>query len=275
MGEDEMQIMGILVGSLILAASFNLFLIPHHVLSSGLSGISMMIGMLTPMDTGLANLLLNLPLLVLGYFKLGKTFIGKTILSVMVISGALSIIPVYMVSHNDILSSIFGGAAAGLGIGIVFRSGGSTGGIDIIGMIVTRKKDFPIGMLLSVMNAVIILASGFLFDWDTALTTLVSIYTTGKVIDTVYTHHMKLTLTIITGKGEEMKKQLLQNIYHGLTIMDGVGAYSNERRNVLLTVISRYELAQVKILISKVDPTAFVNITETVEIVGLFHRETG
>ncbi len=270
-----MQIMGILVGSLILAASFNLFLIPHHVLSSGLSGISMMIGMLTPMDTGLANLLLNLPLLVLGYFKLGKTFIGKTILSVMVISGALSIIPVYMVSHNDILSSIFGGAAAGLGIGIVFRSGGSTGGIDIIGMIVTRKKDFPIGMLLSVMNAVIILASGFLFDWDTALTTLVSIYTTGKVIDTVYTHHMKLTLTIITGKGEEMKKQLLQNIYHGLTIMDGVGAYSNERRNVLLTVISRYELAQVKILISKVDPTAFVNITETVEIVGLFHRETG
>ncbi|CAM3719085.1 YitT family protein [Mesobacillus zeae] len=270
-----MQTLGIVFGSLIVAIAFNLFLIPHQILSSGFGGISMMIGMLTPMDTGVANFLLNLPLLVLGYLKLGKKFIWNTVLSVLVLSAGLYALPAGSIAENEILSALFGGAVAGLGIGIVFRSAGSTGGIDIIAMIVTRKKDFPIGMLLSSMNAVVILASGFFFDWDTALTTLVSIYTTGKVIDAVYTHHMKLTLMIITGKGEEMKKQLLGNIYHGLTVLDGIGGYSNERRNVLMTVISRYELAQVKSLIANVDPTAFVNITETVEVMGLFHKDTG
>ncbi|CRK83682.1 YitT family protein [Neobacillus massiliamazoniensis] len=267
-----MQFFGLIIGSLIVVCGFNLFLIPHHVLSGGLSGISMILGLITPLNTGVANFLLNLPLLIIGYKMLGRRFIVNTIISVVVISLGLYIVPIHEIANDRILSSIFGGAVTGLGVGIVFRCSGSTGGFDIIGMIVSRKRDFPIGILLSGMNAVVIVISGFLFNWDSALNTLVSIYVTGKVVDAIYTDHAKLTLMIITEQGEEMRKHLLSNLYRGLTIIDGVGGYSNGKRNILITVISRYELNEVKNLIKEADPTAFVNISETIEVMGLFHR---
>ncbi|MBI0575801.1 YitT family protein [Neobacillus cucumis] len=267
-----MQYLGIVFGSLIVAFGFNLFLIPHQVLSGGMSGISMILGMITPLNTGFANFLLNLPLLIIGYKMLGRRLIVNSILSVIIISIGLYIIPVHAIAQDKILSSIFGGAITGLGVGMVFRSSGSTGGFDIISMILARKMDFPIGALLSGMNGVVIIISGFLFNWDSALNTLVSIFVTGKVVDAIYTDHAKLTIMIITEKGEEMRKHLLSNLYRGLTIMDGVGGYSNNKRNILVTVISRYELNDVKNLISEVDTSAFVNITETIEVMGLFHR---
>ncbi|NRD80375.1 YitT family protein [Bacillus sp. BRMEA1] len=269
-----MQQFGIIAGSLIIVISFNLFLIPHQVLSGGLSGISMILGMVTPINTGVANLLLNLPLLIIGYIKLGKKFIIYSIFSVLIISIGLYVIPVFPIANDKILSSIFGGALTGLGVGIVFRCSGSTGGFDIIGMIVSRYMDFPIGVLLSGMNAVVIVISGFLFSWDAALNTLVAIFVTGKVVDTIYTEHAKLTLMIITNNGEKMREHLLSNLYRGLTILDGMGGYSKDNKNVLFTVISRYELNEVKTLITEVDPCAFVNITETIEVMGLFHRRT-
>jgi uncharacterized membrane-anchored protein YitT (DUF2179 family) len=267
-----LRLIGLIIGSLIVVVGFNLFLIPHEVLSSGLSGISMLIGLITPINTGLANFLLNLPLLIIGYKMLGKKFIMNSIFSVIIISLGLYIVPVFPVANDMILSSIFGGALTGLGVGIVFRCSGSTGGFDIIGMIVSRSKDFPIGVLLSGMNGVVIVISGFIFNWDSALYTLVSIYVTGKVVDAIYTDHAKLTIMIITDKGQEMREHLLNNLYRGLTVMDGVGGYSNMNRNILITVISRYELNDVKNLIKEVDPSAFVNITETIEVMGLFHR---
>lgn len=267
-----MQFLGLIVGSFIIVSAFNLFLIPHEILSSGMSGLSMIIGMITPLDTGLANFLLNLPLLIIGYKMLGRKFIMNTIFSVVIISVGLYLVPVHIVADDKILSSIFGGALTGLGVGLVFRCSGSTGGFDIIGMIVSRKRDFPIGILLSGMNAIVIVISGFLFDWDSALYTLVSIFVTGKVVDAIYTDHVKLTVMIITENGEEMRQHLLTNLYRGLTIMNGVGGYSNDSRQVLISVISRYELNDVKTLITEVDPQAFVNITETIEVMGLFHR---
>ncbi|MDF2855798.1 MAG: hypothetical protein K0Q87_1649 [Neobacillus sp.] len=267
-----MQALGMISGSLIIVVAFNLFLIPHEVLSSGLSGLSMIIGIVSPINTGVANFLLNLPLLIVGYKMLGKKFILNTIFSVVIISLGLYVVPVHLIAEDAILSSIFGGALTGLGVGIVFRCSASTGGFDIIGMIVSRKRDFPIGTLLSGMNAVVIVICGFLFNWDSALLTLISIFVTGKVVDAIYTDHAKLTIMIITDKGDEMREHLLSNLYRGLTIMDGVGGYSKDKRNILMTVISRYELNEVKNLITEVDTGAFVNITETIEVMGLFHR---
>lgn len=264
---------GIIIGSAIVSFAFNLFLIPHEIMSSGISGLSIIFSMLTSINTGVFNFLLNFPLLILGYFKLGRKFILYTILSVVTISLTLYIIPVVPLAKSPILSSIFGGAIAGLGIGIIFRSSGSSGGFDIIGMLLTRRKDFPMGTLLFAMNSIVILLSGFLFSWDAALNTLVSIYALGKVIDKVHTHHVKLTLMIITRKGEEVKQHLLKNVYRGVTVVDSVGGYSNEKSNVIITVISRYELTEVKTLIEEIDPDAFVNITETLEVMGLFHRK--
>ncbi|WP_409304594.1 YitT family protein [Peribacillus sp. SCS-155] len=266
------RLLTVIMGSLIVGVAYNLFLIPHQILSSGLSGIAIMLGIITPINTGLLNFLLNLPLLVIGVFKLGKRFIGLTILSVVTLSISLYLVPVHAISSEPILSSLFGGVITGIGIGLIFRASGSSGGFDIIAMLLTKQKDFPLGALLSAMNAVVVTLSGFIFNWDAALNTLVAIYATGKVIDTIHTNHIKLTVMIVTQKGDEMKTKLLANLYRGITLMDGQGGYSGEGRKILMTVITRYQLHDVKALINEVDPQAFVNITETTEVMGSFHR---
>ncbi|GEK31724.1 membrane protein [Kurthia zopfii] len=266
------NILMIIIGSSLVGFAYNWLLIPHSILSSGLSGIAIMLGLMYPFDTGILNFLLNLPLLILGVMKLGKRFVGYTILSVVAVSASLYLVPQMELTHEPLLAALFGGVITGIGIGIVFRASGSSGGFDIIAMILAKKTDFPIGALLSAMNAVIVVASGFIFGWDAALMTLVTIYVTGKVIDAIHTTHIKLTLTIITAKGEEMKNMLLENLYRGVTISDGVGAYSGEDRKILMTVITKYQLAELKDRIQQTDPDAFVNITQTTEVLGSFYK---
>ena len=272
--EEEFYVRNLIViiGSIIIGAAFNLFLIPHQILSGGISGIAILLGIITPVNTGILNFLLNLPLLILGIYKLGKKFIGYTILSVITLSVSLFFIPVTAISTEPILSSLYGGVISGVGIGMVFRASGSTGGFDIVAMLLAKKTDYPLGSFLSAINAVVVLISGFVFNWDAALNTLIGIYVTGKVIDTIYTNHIKLTLMIVTTKGEEMKDKLLSNLYRGITIIDGKGAYTGESRNILMTVITRYQLSEVKAIINEIDKCAFVNITQTTEVLGYFDR---
>ncbi|KKB34243.1 YitT family protein [Bacillus thermotolerans] len=266
------NVISIIIGSFLVGVAYNFFLIPHEVLSSGLSGIAIMFGLITPLNTGTVNFLLNLPLLILGFLMLGKRFIAYTILSVVAISVSLYVIPIVPLSTEPILSAIFGGVITGFGIGLVFRASGSSGGFDIIAMLLAQKKEFPLGSLLTAMNGVVVLASGFIFSWDAALHTMIAIFATGKVIDMIHTSHVKLTLTIITSKGEEVKEQLLANLYRGVTLMNGEGAYTGEGRAILVTVIARHQLTDVKKMIQEADACAFVNITPTLEVMGLFHK---
>lgn len=198
--------------------------------------------------------------------------IFNTIVSVIVLSVALYYVPVKVVATDPLLSSIFGGVIAGAGIGLVFNCNGSTGGFDIIGMLLSRKRDIKLGGFLIILNAVVVIIAGFFFTWDVALTSLLSIYVTGKVIDAIHTKHRKVTLMIVTNEAEKMKKQLLSTVVRGITLLDGEGAYSSEKKRVLMTVVSREELASMKLTISEIDPHAFVNITETVEVLGLFRK---
>jgi len=271
-GEFMRNIVIITLASILMAFAYNFLLIPHEILSGGLSGIAIMLGIVTPLNTGVLNLLLNLPLLILGVMKLGKRFIAYTILSVAVMSIALLIIPIYKATQEPILASLFGGVIVGLCVGLIFRASGSSGGFDIIAMLLSRKRDFPLGVLISAMNGVVVAISGFVFSWDAALLTLVSIYATGKVVDTIHTSNIKLTLMIITSNGEDVKQQLLTRLHRGITMMDAKGGYSGEGRKVLITVITRYQLAEVKSLIKEVDAKAFVNILQTTEVIGMFDR---
>ncbi len=271
-GKEMVRFLGVIIGSIIIAVAFNLFLIPHKILSSGIGGIAIILGIVTPVNTGIINFVLNLPILILGYIGLGKKVIFNTVVSVVVLSVALYYVPVKVVAIDPLLSSIFGGVIAGAGIGLVFNCNGSTGGFDIIGMLLSRKRDIKLGGFLIILNAVVVIIAGFFFTWDVALTSLLSIYVTGKVIDAVHTKHRKVTLMIVTNEAEKMKKQLLSTVVRGITLLDGEGAYSSEKKRVLMTVVSREELASMKLTISEIDPNAFVNITETVEVLGLFRR---
>ncbi|OYD07629.1 YitT family protein [Paludifilum halophilum] len=267
-----LRIVNIFFSSVLIALSFNMFLLPQKILTGGVSGVAMILGLVTPLNTGTIIFILNLPLLILGLLKLGKQYIAYSIFSVVVTSVAMQFIPVKGISDDPILSSIFGGVLVGIGTGFIFRAGGSTGGFDIIGMILTLRKEFPLGGLIFAMNAIVVFISGFVFDWELALYTMISIFATGKVVDAIHTRHVKLTVMIITVKGEAVRQKLLASLVRGITVLDGEGGYTKEKRKVLITVISRYELSQVKRMVSEIDPHSFVNITETVDVMGTFRR---
>ena len=260
----------VVAGSLVIAIGFNFFLVPHGILSSGISGIAILFGLITPLNTGLLNLVLNLPLLVLGFYKLGKNITINTLVCVVSLSVFLYVLPPISFTDNILLSAIFGGVIGGLGVGIVMKYSGTSGGLDIIAIIISRTSNFSVGLLLTGMNGVIVLISGAIFNWEIALYTLLSIYLTGKMIDHVHTDHIKLTMQIVTTKGEAIRDELLHSIYRGMTITNGYGGYTNEPKQILMMVVTRYETLQVKEIIRKHDPGAFINIYETVEVDGEF-----
>lgn len=262
----------VIVGSLIIAFAFNFFLVPNEILSSGVSGIAILLGLITPFDTGLLNFILNLPLLVLGYFKLGKKITMNTLVCVISLSVFLYFLPAQSITDNILLSSIFGGIIGGIGIGVILKYSGTSGGMDIIAMIISRKSNIRVGLLLTGMNGLIVLISGAVFNWEIALYTLLSIYLTGKMVDTIYTNHEKLTMQIVTTSGEEIRKELLSSIYRGITITDGYGGYTLEKKQILMMVVTRYETMQIKQIVRKHDKKAFINIFETVEVVGEFAK---
>ncbi|WP_079709618.1 YitT family protein [Paraliobacillus ryukyuensis] len=262
----------VVIGSFIVAIAFNLFLVPYDVLSSGMSGIAILLGILTPFDIGLLNFLLNVPLLIIGYIKLGKTIIINTIVCVVSLSIFLYAIPVVPVADNILLSSIFGGVFGGAGIGLIMKYSGTSGGLDIIAIILSRSSNVSVGMLLTGMNGLIVLLSGSVFGWNIALYTMLSIYLTGKVIDTIHTNHIKLTMQIVTSEGDAIRKELIDSIYRGITVMDGYGGYTEEKKQILMMVVTRYETMQIKQIVRKYDKKAFINIYETVEVDGEFAR---
>lgn len=264
----------VFLASILLGVGFNMFLLSHEILSGGVTGLAMIFSLVTPIDNaGIWLIILNIPILILGWMKLGKAFIGNSIFSVAVTSISMLYIPVVRVTEDALLSSVFGGVIIGIGGGLIVRYYSSTGGFDVIGLLLTIKRDIPLGGLVFVLNSLVVFISGFFFSWEQALYTMASIYITGLVVDRIHTRHIKLSLMVVTNRGEEVRKELLDNLYRGITVVDGEGAYSRAPVKVLYTVISRYELAFVRPLIKNIDPNAFVSISETMEVMGNFRRD--
>jgi uncharacterized membrane-anchored protein YitT (DUF2179 family) len=266
-------------GAALGALAMNLFLIPANVYSSGFTGIAQLLSKVlsdnTPLNIslGFLLLLLNIPVAVLGWKKVGKAFTIYSFLSVVLSSLFLTIIPIKQVSQDILLNAVFGGVILAVGVGITLKWGASTGGVDIIAMVLSRMKDKPIGPYMFALNGLIIITAGILYGWEKALYTLVTLYTSTRVIDTIHTRHAKLTAMIITKKADEMKVAIQATLVRGITIIPAKGAFSNEPREMLMIVISRYELYDLERILKEVDPNAFTNIIQTTNIYGFFRKE--
>jgi uncharacterized membrane-anchored protein YitT (DUF2179 family) len=268
------EIFVVIIGAAFSALSFNIFLIPHQILSGGLSGVAMIVGYFTGWNIGLVYFISNLPVLVWGMVVVGRKFILYSVISVFFTVWFMQILPVHPPNfHFDqIISAVFGGVLLGIGSGISLRIGGSTGGFDIIGSIVTRKRDFPLGSLLLALNSVVVFALGyFKQDWNLALYSMLSMFIVSRVMDTIHIRHLKVTAFIITEQKDLLTKRLL-NLPRGVTLLKTSGAYSNQEKDMLMTVITRYELAEFKAIIKECDPKAFVNIVETTTVLGEFRK---
>ena len=269
----------VILGALLNALSMNLFLRPANVYSSGFTGIAQLLSKVltefTPLTVsmGYLLLLLNIPVAILGWKKVGKTFTFYSFLSVIFTSLFLELVPLKAVSHDILLNAVFGGVILAVGVGLTLKWGASTGGIDIIALVLSKVKDKPIGTYLFLMNAIIILTAGYLFGWEKALYTLVTLYTSTRVIDAIHTRHEKLTAMIVTRKSEELKKAIQAKLVRGITTVPAKGAFTNESKDMLIIVITRYELFELEKVIKEVDPKAFTNIVQTASVVGLFRRD--
>lgn len=262
----------IVVGAALVAAGFNLMLIPHQLLSGGISGVAMIIGYFTGWDISWLYLFLNLPVIIWGWVALGRRFIAFSVVSVLCTVWFMKLIPVHPLTVNPIIAAVFGGVIIAIGTGISLRIGGSSGGFDIVGSIITRKRDVPLGMMLFALNGFVILALGyFKNDWDSALMSMLSMYIGGKVVDVIHIRHVKVTLFIITQEKEAMLQKMLK-LPRGVTLIKAEGAFSGKEQDLLMTVTTRYELPILQKIILEADPKAFVNIVETVGVLGQFRR---
>ncbi|HET7629688.1 MAG TPA: YitT family protein [Bacillales bacterium] len=269
----------VILGSIFNAASLNIFLIPAHVYASGFTGAAQLLSTLlentpVPLSTGLLLLLLNLPVTYLGWKRVGKRFTFYSFFSVVMTTICLTIIPVNPLSDNILLNAVFGGVIGAIGVGLTLKWGASTGGMDIIALVLSRMKDRPVGLYFFALNGLITLSAGLLFGGEEALFTLVSLYASSRVIDAIHTRHQKLTAMIITGKGEEIQKAIHDKMVRGITRVPAKGAFHGEDKEILIIVITRYELFQLEQTIKAVDPTAFTNIVQTAGIFGFFRTDT-
>jgi uncharacterized membrane-anchored protein YitT (DUF2179 family) len=205
--------------------------------------------------------------------KVGKSFTIYSFISVAATSFFLEIIPIYPLSEDILLNAVFGGVILAVGVGFTLKWGASTGGVDIIAMVLSRMKDKPVGTYIFALNAVIIIMAGLLYGWEKALYTLVTLYVTTRIIDTIHTRHEKVTAMIITNKGEELTKAIHERLIRGITSIPAKGSYSKEQKEMLIIVITRYELYDLERIIRTVDPKAFTNIVETAGIFGFFRKD--
>ncbi|WP_210470952.1 YitT family protein [Sporosarcina sp. 6E9] len=276
---ETKRIAVVIFGSLLLAVSLNFFLINANVYASGFAGAAQITSSVfddyfnIKLSTGILLLLFNIPVFILGWFKVGKGFTIYSIVSVIFATIFLEVLPVISVSEDIILNAVVGGVIAGVGIGISLKLGASTGGMDIVAMVLSKLQDKPIGTYFLILNGIIIVAAGFLYLPENALYTMLALYITTAVIDTIHTRHEKVTAMIITRKADELQQAIHQKMVRGITILPAKGAYSKEDKSMLYLVITRYELYDLETIIKEVDPHAFTNIVQTVGIFGFFRRD--
>ncbi len=265
----------VLIGALLNAIAMNYFLIPANVYASGFAGLAQLLANIIGgiASTGILLFILNIPVAILGWKKIGKAFTLYSFISVAAMSFFLEIIPIEQYSDDILLNAVFGGVISAVGVGLTLKWGASTGGMDIIAMVLSKMKDKSIGTYFFTLNTVIIVTAGYLYGWEKALYTIVALYASTRVIDTIHTRHVKLTAMIITKKSEELKKAIYEKMVRGITTVPAKGAFSNESKEMMIIVITRYELFELERIIKKVDPHAFTNIVQTVGVFGFFRKD--
>lgn len=275
----------IVVGAFILAIGYVYFISPHRIVPGGVYGIAIVVHYITKgvfsfwpegIPIGLFGLVLNIPLTYAGIKILGPKFGIKTVVGLVLASAFMDGIT-YIRPQGDLplvddvlLSCVFGGVLIGFGLGLIFKSRATSGGSDIVAMIIGKYTSLPIGQLLIYVDSAIVLLGLAVFqDWKIPLYSWLVIYITGKAIDLVLEgSNYHKALFIISKEHEKIKEKILVDLERGGTYLLGKGMYTNEEKQVIYTVVSRREVAILEQYIHSIDPDAFITIMDTREILG-------
>ena len=262
----------IVLGCLIVCLGFNLFIIPAHVLTGGISGVALIIYYLTGLPVGMQNLAYNLPILYLAYRVFGKLYAWDTIVGTVVLSlilDATHFMVDWNVTNDGMLSAIFGGVMAGIGFGMIFRANANTGGLDVVGAVAKKFYSLDVGTVVFILNFVIVMASAWMFSVDEALYTLVSIYVTAELTNRVAAGlNREKSIFIVSPAAEKICQDIMENVHRGVTYIEGKGGFAREHKDILFIVVRLTQVSRVKTIVDHYDPQAFMIVSDTSEVSG-------
>ncbi|NOR17323.1 DUF2179 domain-containing protein [candidate division WOR-3 bacterium] len=269
-----MKILYIIIGCIICALSYAVFLIPHQIVPGGVTGIAMLLHFLYHTPVGLAAIILNIPLFIIAIRILGVSYGIKSVIAIFITNLLIDFL-VYTIkiptpTNNTVLAALYGGLLLGAGLGLVFRGGASTGGTDIVGQILTRFTNLSVGMWIMIVDFVVITLAGVTTgSFELALLGYLALFLSSKVIDLVLEGmDYARAAFIISTKQDKIINGIYDKMRRGVTVLDGYSPYTKKKRPVIMCVITKKETHIFKSLIEDIDGNAFVILTDVFEVLG-------
>lgn len=260
----------IIIGAAIIAIGFNVFLLPNEVASGGVSGISTILKGVFGWNPGIVQYAFNIPLFITGVIFLGKQFGARSLVGTLTLPLFVLLTAAWEpATLNPLLGAIFGGISVGVGLGIVFRGRASTGGTDLAAQIIAKYSGLTLGTSVMLIDGLIVLSAALVFDVEKGLYALIGLFVTTKTIDIIQLGFSQSKMVyIITNKQEEIRDAIYTEVNRGVTKLSAVGGYTEQERPILLVVVYQTEFTKLKQVIKTVDPSAFVIVTDSYEVLG-------
>lgn len=258
------------VGVVLMALAYPLFFLSNRIAPGGLTGVAMVINELWPVPVGLLTFVLNLPLFLVSLLRRGGGFVLRSFVAMLCVSAIIDLAPVPPLTADPMLAAIAGGVLLGVGLGLVIRSGATTGGTDMAASLLhTRFPTLSVGGMLLGIDFVVILLAGIVFDMEAALYSLVALYLSARLMDQVVEGlNPAKAFFIISNEHRTIAGAILQQMDRGVTLLQSRGGYSGAERDVLLCVVTRLQTMQLKRIVASVDPKAFMIVTDVHEAMG-------
>lgn len=267
-----LRYLGIAAGCLIASCSINLFLVPAHLLTGGVTGIAIIAYYLVQLPIGVQTFLYNIPLLAASWKTLGRSYTLDVIIGTALFSFLLDLtrpLNAYAPVQDLMLSAIFGGIFNGIGYGIVFRMNGSTGGFDIIGAIAKKYWSLNMGSVIFAFNCGIMAVAAFLFGVAPAMFTLICMYMNGTVTDKMIAgFNRRKAVLIISDQAQHIAEGIITEVGRGVTFLHGQGAFTRRERNIVFVIVNLTQIAKIKLIANLFDPNAFMIIISANEVMG-------
>jgi len=260
----------IAAGSIICAAAIKGILVPKQFLAGGITGLALLVHYILPsLPVGVIYFILNIPLFLIGWLFVGRRFFFYSLTGVFIFSAVMLYpFPIFQI-HDMILAALTAGIITGTGSGIILRSLGSAGGLDILSVILFKKFSVRLGTTVMVFNALLMITAAFRIPLEMVLYTLIYLYVTSHFVNLVVTGlSQRKAIMIISPKWEAISQEIMNSLHRGVTVVRGEGGFSGQERRILYSVMTFQELARLKELIRKIDSEAFVVVTETLEVMG-------
>ncbi|CDQ19516.1 YitT family protein [Halobacillus karajensis] len=268
------NILWILIGSAIFSFGLVHFNIQNELGEGGFTGITLLLLYLFNWDPALMNIVLNIPVLIIGWKILGRVTFFYSLIGIFAVSIFISFSQHYMIQFNladDLtLASLFAGVFIGVGLGIIFRYGGTTGGVDIIARLINKYIGWSMGRAMFVFDALVIFVSIITYlEYTRGMYTLVAVFVGARVIDFIQEGaYAARGTTVISEKSEEISKRVMEEMDRGVTVLAGRGSFSGSKRDVLYCVIGKNEIVRLKSIINHIDPHAFVAVSHVHDVMG-------